>query len=107
MAPPRWRLTGSTCRALLKGMSLSFMLRPVRRRPVPRVGIVRSKTCQNGLVVRGFAVHVFHGGLGLLQPLMGLGPLLENNGVPRSQVFLRSLQQTQTAISASRKRRNW
>lgn len=64
MAPPRWHLTGSTCRTLLKSMSLSFMLRPVRRRPVPRVGIVRSKTCQNGLVVRGFAVHVFHGGLG-------------------------------------------
>ena len=42
-------------------------------------------------------VHVFRGGLGLLHPLIGLLPLLQDDGISGPEVFLRLLQQAQAA----------
>ena len=74
------------------------MLRSILRCPVFRIGIVRCKPRQNSLIVRHFVVHIPHRGFGLLQPLAGLRPLLQNDGIPRPQVFLGFLQQAQAAL---------
>ena len=67
------------------------MLRSVLRRPILRVGIVRCKPRQNGFVVRRLILHIFHSGLGFL-------PLLADDGVPRAQILLGFLQQTQATV---------
>ena len=73
---------------------LLFMLRAVFRSPVLWIGIVRRKTGKNGFVMSYLFVHVSCDGIGFLYPFIGLFALLENNLIPRTQIFSGFLRQS-------------
>ena len=77
---------------------LMLMLRPVFRRPVSGIGVVRREACEDGFVVRGLFIHIFRRGFCFRYALIGLRALLCDDRVPRPQVFRRFLQQAQAAV---------
>ena len=62
--------------------------RPVLRRPVLRIGVIRGEARKDGLIVCHLVVHIFRGGFGFLQPFVCFLPLLQDDGVPRPEIFL-------------------